>query len=153
MKRTLDWRFQTFDELSKEELYQILRLRSEVFVVEQRCCYMDMDNKDQKSHLLSGYYDGQLVAFSRIVPPGLSYVYPSIGRIVVSSKGRGKGFGIELLEVSIEKLEQLYGKSEIRIGAQLYLKRFYESFGFRQSGEVYLEDDIPHIEMTRPVPN
>lgn len=150
MDYQLDWRFQTFDELTTTELYGILRLRSEVFVLEQRCCYLDADNKDQRSHHLSGYRDGELMAFSRIVPPGLSYEYPAIGRIVVSRKGRGAGYGVELLNVSIQKLEALYGNVPIRIGAQLYLKRFYESFGFRQSGEVYLEDEIEHIEMTRP---
>lgn len=150
MDYQLDWRFQTFDELTTTELYGILRLRSEVFVLEQRCCYLDADNKDQRSHHLSGYRNGELMAFARIVPPGLSYEYPAIGRIVVSPKGRGAGYGIELLHVSIQKLEELYGKVPIRIGAQLYLKRFYESFGFRQSGDVYLEDEIEHIEMTRP---
>jgi len=141
MDYQLDWRFQTFDELTTTELYAILRLRSEVFVLEQRCCYLDADNKDQHSHHVSGYRDGELMAFSRIVPPGLSYEYPAIGRIVVSPKGRGAGYGIELLNVSIQKLEALYGNVP---------KRFYESFGFRQSGDVYLEDDIKHIEMTRP---
>lgn len=150
MDYQLDWRFQTFDELTTSELYGILRLRSEVFVLEQRCCYLDADNKDQRSHHLSGYRNGELMAFSRIVPPGLSYEYPAIGRIVVSPRGRGTGYGIELLRVSIQKLEELYGNVPIRIGAQLYLKRFYESFGFRQSGEIYLEDEIEHIEMTRP---
>jgi len=150
MDYQLDWRFQTFDELTTTELYAILRLRSEVFVREQRCCYLDADNKDQLSHHLSGYLDGVLMAFARIVPPGLSYEYPAIGRIVVSPRGRGTGYGIELLNVSIQKLEELYGQVPIRIGAQLYLKRFYESFGFRQSGEIYLEDEIEHIEMTRP---
>lgn len=151
MDYLLDWRFQTFDELATSELYAILRLRSEVFVLEQRCCFLDMDNKDQLSYHLSGYHDGQLMAFARIVPPGLSYEYPAIGRIVVSPKGRGAGYGIELLNVSIQKLEELYGKVPIRIGAQVYLKKFYESFGFSQSGAIYLEDDIEHIEMTRPV--
>ncbi|KAA6434013.1 GNAT family N-acetyltransferase [Dyadobacter flavalbus] len=150
MNLKLDWRFQTFDELTNEELYQILRLRSEVFVVEQRCTFLDADNKDQKCRHLSGYLDGKLMAFSRIVPPGISYEYPSIGRIVVSAQGRKSGFGAELLNVSIEKVEQLYGKSTIRIGAQLYLKKFYESFYFVQSGAIYLEDEIEHIEMTRP---
>ena len=150
MKYQLDWRFQTFDELTTTELYGILRLRSEVFVLEQRCCFLDMDNKDQLSYHLSGYHDGNLMAFARIVPPGLSYEYPAIGRIVVSPNGRGAGYGIELLQVSILKLEELYGNVPIRIGAQLYLKRFYESFGFRQSGDIYLEDGIEHIEMTRP---
>lgn len=150
MDYRLDWRFQTFDELTTTELYGILRLRSEVFVLEQRCCFLDMDNKDQLSFHVSGYLNGELLAFARIVPPGLSYDYPAIGRIVVSPKGRGGGYGIELLNVSIRKLEEMYGNVPIRIGAQLYLKKFYESFGFRQSGEVYLEDDIEHIEMTRP---
>lgn len=149
MDNQLNWRFQTFDELTNRELYGILRLRSEVFVLEQRCCFLDMDNKDQHCYHLSGYLGDTLMAFSRIVPPGLSYEYPAIGRIVVSPLGRGEGYGIELLRVSIQKLEELYGPVPIRIGAQLYLKRFYESFGFRQSGDVYLEDDIEHIEMTR----
>ncbi|MCE7061085.1 GNAT family N-acetyltransferase [Dyadobacter sp. CY343] len=145
----LDWHFKTFDELSTHELYQMLRLRTEVFVVEQRCCFLDMDNKDQLCHHLLGYRNGVLVAVSRIVPPGISYEHPSIGRIVVSASARGIGAGVELLNVSIEKLERLYGKAEIRIGAQLYLKRFYESFGFMQSSVPYLEDEINHIEMTR----
>lgn len=150
MDLQLDWRFQTFGELTNDELYSILRLRSEVFVVEQQCCFTDMDNKDQECHHLSGYLDGRLVAYSRILKHGLSYEYPSIGRIVVSGLGRGSGLGVELLHVSIARLTSLYGDVPIRIGAQRYLKAFYESFGFRQSGEVYLEDGIEHIEMTRP---
>ncbi|KAA0991717.1 GNAT family N-acetyltransferase [Dyadobacter aurulentus] len=145
----LNWQFKTFDELSKEELYQLLRLRTQVFVVEQRCCFLDMDNKDQLCHHLLGYRDDALVAVSRIVPPGLSYIYPSIGRIAVSSAARGIGAGVELLNISIGMTEKLYGKVTIRIGAQLYLKRFYESFGFIQSSEIYPEDEIDHIEMTR----
>jgi len=151
MDLKLNWHFKTFDELSKQELYDILRIRNEVFVVEQRCCYPDLDGKDQKSHHLCGYLNGELMAFARILPAGLSYEFASIGRIAVSGKGRGKGFGIELLNESIAKLEMLYGKSVIRIGAQLYLKRFYESFGFRQTSEVYLEDEIEHIQMTREI--
>jgi ElaA protein len=149
MNLKLDWKLLKFDALSNEALYQLLRLRSEVFVVEQGCNYMDMDNKDQKCHHLLGYQDGQLLAYSRIVPAGLSYEFPSIGRIVVSSKGRGRGLGIELLNTSIEKLESLYGKGCIKIGAQLYLKRFYESFGFEMFSDIYLEDKIEHIEMIR----
>ncbi|GGN01636.1 ElaA protein [Dyadobacter beijingensis] len=150
MNHQLDWQFQSFEELTNAELYGILRLRSEIFVLEQKCCFLDMDNKDQRCLHAAGYRDGQLMAYARIVPPGLSYEYPSIGRIVVSGLGRGSGYGIELLNVSIAKLEEMYGKVAIRIGAQLYLKRFYESFGFRQSGDIYLEDGIEHIEMTRP---
>ena len=149
MDLKLEWALKKFAELSNEELYQVLRLRSEVFVVEQGCNFMDMDNKDQKCDHLLGWKDGQLLAYSRIVPTGVSYAYPSIGRIVVSGKGRGIGLGVELLNISIETVEKMYGKTSIRIGAQLYLKKFYGSFGFVQTGDIYLEDDIEHIEMTR----
>jgi ElaA protein len=151
MELKLTWSVRKFDELTNEELYQMLRLRSEVFIVEQHCIFMDMDNKDQKCTHLLGWKDGDLLAHSRIVPPGLSYEYPSIGRIVVSGKGRGLGLGVELLNVSIAQVEMLFGKSVIRIGAQQYLKRFYESFGFQQSSDIYLEDEIEHIEMTRQI--
>ena len=149
MNFKLDWYLKRFEELSIEELYELLRLRSEVFVVEQRCNFMDMDNKDQKCYHLLGRKNGKLLAYARIVPAGLSYEFPSIGRIVVSGDGRGMGFGVELLEVSISTVEKLYGKTTIRIGAQLYLEKFYGSFGFQKSSEVYLEDEIEHIEMTR----
>ena len=149
MNLKLDWELLQFDALSNEALYQMLCLRSEVFVVEQGCNFLDMDNRDQKCHHLLGYKDGRLLAYSRIVPAGLSYEFPSIGRIVVSSKGRGMGLGIELLNMSIENLENLYGKSTIQIGAQLYLRSFYESFGFTKVSDVYLEDMIEHIMMTR----
>ena len=149
MNFKLEWKLKKFAELSNEELYQILRLRSEVFVVEQHCNFMDMDNKDQKCSHLLGYDGDRLLAYSRIVPAQVSYEFPSIGRIVVSPQGRGMGLGIELLNVSIAQLETMYGKSKIRIGAQLYLKKFYGFFGFFQSGDIYLEDDIEHIEMTR----
>ena len=152
MSFKLEWTLKKFDVLTNEELYQILRLRSEVFVVEQLCNFMDMDNKDQKCHHLLGVRNGVLLAYSRIVPPLVSYEFPSIGRIVVSPLGRGTGLGQELLNKSIATLEELYGTIEIRIGAQLYLKKFYESFGFRQSGDIYLEDEIEHIEMTRNAP-
>ena len=149
MNFKLDWYLKRFEELSIEELYELLRLRSKVFVVEQRCNFMDMDNKDQKCYHLLGLKDNKLLAYARIVPAGLSYEFPSIGRIVVSGDGRGMGFGVELLEVSISTVEELYGKTTIRIGAQLYLEKFYGSFGFQKSSEVYLEDEIEHIGMTR----
>lgn len=149
MNFKLKWSVKEFEELTTRELYQLLRLRSEVFVVEQGCNYMDMDNKDQKCWHLMGWEDDYLMAYARIVPPGISYAYPSIGRIVVSGQGRGRGLGIELLHFSIARVEEFYGKSVIRIGAQLYLEKFYESFGFKKSSEVYLEDKIEHIQMTR----
>lgn len=130
-----------------EELYAILRLRSEVFVVEQNCVFLDMDNKDQQCHHLTGWENGSLLGYSRIVPCGISYVESSIGRIVSSPGARGRGIGRELMRQSIDMLYALHGRRPIRIGAQYYLKRFYESFGFVQKGEIYLEDGIEHIEM------
>jgi ElaA protein len=149
MNLKLQWDLKSFDTLSNHELYEVLRLRSDVFIIEQNCIFQDLDGKDQKCHHLLGTQDGMLMAYSRIVPPGLSYTDPSIGRILTSPQGRGKMYGLELMERSIAVLEEMYGKSTIRIGAQLYLKKFYESFQFRQSSEIYDEDGIAHIEMTR----
>jgi ElaA protein len=145
----LHWVVKSFEQLSTRELYELLRLRNEVFIVEQNCVFPDLDGKDQQCHHLLGTESGNLMAYSRIVPPGLSYVYPSIGRILTAPSGRGRKYGIELMERSIAILEERYGATPIRIGAQLYLKKFYESFQFRQSGEVYDEDGIDHLEMTR----
>jgi ElaA protein len=143
----LTWTCKPFDNLTPQELYSILQLRSEVFVVEQNCVFLDMDNKDLSSIHLMGLRMNKLVAYARILPAGISYVESSIGRIVVSPMSRGAGIGRPLLVQSIEALYHLYGRVNIKIGAQLYLKKFYESFGFIQSGEIYLEDGIQHIEM------
>jgi ElaA protein len=145
----IEWSLKKFEELSSRELYEILRLRSEVFVVEQNCVFLDMDDKDQFSLHLQGRIDGKLAAGVRILPPGLSYEEPSIGRVVSSPLFRRKGVGIELMKTAIQETISLYGNVPIKIGAQLYLKKFYESFGFLQCSETYLEDDIPHIKMIR----
>jgi ElaA protein len=144
---TADWVCKHFTELTTEELYQILRLRSEVFVVEQNCVFLDMDNKDSSCHHLMGWKEKGLLGYSRIVPPGISYAESSIGRIVSSPAARGLGIGRELVLQSIHTVYRLHGKRDIRIGAQYHLKEFYESFGFVQSGEIYPEDGINHIEM------
>ncbi len=139
-----------FEDLSPYEVYDMLRLRSDVFVVEQACVFLDQDNKDQHcAHIL--LYDAhELVATARLVPAGLSYPDAmSIGRIVTSSKVRGTGIGKKLLDIAIAACYQLYGTGTIKIGAQLYAKKFYENFGFVQSGEVYDEDGIAHMEMTK----
>ena len=141
------WIQKAFDELTVEELYAILQLRAEVFVVEQDCVFQDMDGKDRHSHHIMCWKDAKLVAYARILPPGISYVESSIGRIVTSPTARKKGIGRELMKRSLEALYNLHGKTVIRIGAQYYLKGFYESFGFRQTGSIYLEDNIEHIEM------
>jgi ElaA protein len=139
-----------FDSLTVKELYAILRLRSEIFVVEQNCVFLDMDNKDQSCQHLMLYQNKELMAYARIVPAGISYQQASIGRIISSNAARGKGFGKQLVQLSIDNCKRLYGNKPIKIGAQLYLKAFYESFGFVTSSEVYDEDGIDHIEMIRP---
>ena len=145
------WILKSFESLTPAELYKILRLRSEVFVVEQNCVFLDMDNKDQYSLHLMGYDGENLVASSRLIAPGKVYNEMSIGRVVSSPAYRGKGAGRELMNVSIEKCYKLFGKSNIKIGGQLYLKKFYESLGFIQSSDVYDEDGIDHIEMIKSV--
>lgn len=148
------WELEKFEELSPHKLYQILQLRNEVFVVEQHCVYQDADDKDQLSYHFTGYNDvGKLVAYSRIIPPGVSYTEPSIGRVVTSPTKRGNGLGKELMELSIQQVIYLYGPVAIKIGAQLYLKSFYTSFGFQQMSGIYLEDGIEHIEMLRAAGN
>ncbi|MCW5908762.1 MAG: GNAT family N-acetyltransferase [Chitinophagales bacterium] len=143
------WQLKPFTQLSASELYNILRLRNEVFVLEQNCPYVDTDGKDIYSHHLSGFFKGDLAAYARIVPPGVSYTEPSIGRVVTSAKHRRNGFGKELMQKVIEETEKLYGTVPIRIGAQAYLKKFYETFGFEDMNEPYMEDGIPHLIMLR----
>ena len=146
----INWSFKQFDNLTPHELYSVLQLRNEVFVVEQNCVFQDADNKDQPSHHLMGWDNNMLVAYSRIVPLGIAYdSFPSIGRVVTSPKTRRTGMGKILMHQSIEELQKLFGESSIKLGAQLYLKKFYKSFGFVQSSDVYMEDGIPHIEMIR----
>ena len=145
------WTCKSFDELTTKELYAILRLRSEVFVVEQNCVFLDMDNKDLYCHHLMGWENSQLLGYSRVLNAGISYEESSIGRIVTSPSARGRGIGRDLLIQSINTLYSLHGKRDIRIGAQYYLKKFYESFGFVQKGDIYLEDGIEHIEMLLPI--
>ena len=145
----MNWTLKKFEDLTPNELYAILRLRTEVFVVEQNCVFQDMDNKDQPAYHLMGWKNNTLIAYTRLIPPHLSYEEPSIGRVVTSAAARGGGIGRILMEKSIEEIIRLYGKTPIKLGAQLYLKKFYESLGFMQSGDVYDEDGIDHIEMIR----
>ncbi len=143
----MNWKTKTFSELNNYELYEILKLRSKVFVVEQNCVFLDMDDKDQKSLHVMGFENDVLMAYSRLVPAGVSYKEVAIGRVVTDPEYRRKNAGRELMALSIDKLYEAFGKQEIRIGAQCYLRDFYESFGFAKDGEEYLEDGIPHIEM------
>ena len=145
----LQWELKKFEELSPGELYAILQLRIEVFVVEQECPFQDADGKDQAAFHLMGWQEGLLAAYTRIMPPGIAYEFSSIGRVVTSPRARKKGLGRLLMEKSILETISLYGPVDIRIGAQVYLKKFYTSLGFMQSSDIYLEDNIEHIEMTR----
>ena len=141
------WECKHFSELTVCELYSIMRLRSEVFVVEQQCIFLDADNKDQKCYHLCGWNNQSLIAYARLVPANISYDEPSIGRVVTSPQYRRSGAGRMLMQKAVEECLLIFDKKNIKIGAQLYLKQFYESLGFRQCSEIYLEDNIEHIEM------
>lgn len=146
------WVEKTVDELSPRELFAALRLRSEVFVVEQDCVYLDLDDKDAKSIHLFNYDPNhhKSEAVVRLVPPGTSYAEPSIGRVATSIEQRGSGLGQELMERAIRSCQRRWPGQSIRISAQQYLIHFYEGLGFEVVGDGYLEDGIPHIEMLRP---
>lgn len=144
-----EWQLKTFDELSLAELYRLLQLRNAVFIVEQTCPFQDLDDKDQQSYHFMGMQENRLVAYTRLLPAGLAYEEPSIGRVVTADTVRGSGIGRELMQRSIDAAERLFGKVPVRIGAQLYLQRFYESFGFEKCSDIYLEDGIEHIYMLR----
>lgn len=143
----LNWQLKKFDDLSVAELYAILQLRNEVFVLEQNCPYQDADNKDQKSLHFMGWDNDTLVAYTRIIPKGISYSEASIGRVVTNPKYRGTGAGKQLMQLSINHTLSQFNCNTIKIGAQLYLKKFYEQLGFVKCSDEYLEDNIPHIEM------
>lgn len=146
----INWEVKSFEGLTNKELYNILRLRAEVFIVEQNCPYQDMDGKDIFSfHLMGTDERNHLVAYARLLPADVSYKEVSIGRVVSSPAARGTGAGIELMQTALQIIEEKHGKVPVRIGAQLYLKKFYERFGFVQVSEMYLEDGIEHVEMVR----
>ena len=145
----MTWILKKFDELTPKELYEILQLRNEVFIVEQNCPYQDLDNKDLPAWHLMGKKNKKLLAYSRLLAPGISYSESSIGRVVSSPSARKTGMGKQLMEESILQIRNLFHTDTIRIGAQLYLKKFYESFGFITDGEIYVEDNIPHVQMLR----
>lgn len=142
-----EFQIKPFEALSTTELYQILQLRSEVFVVEQNCVYQDVDGKDLKAFHVLGYQDNILVAYARLFRPNDYFEASSIGRVIVKASHREQKLGHDLIRTAIETIASLFQETRITISAQLYLQRFYESHGFVKQGESYLEDDIPHIEM------
>ena len=145
----MNWILKPFDDLTPKELYKILQLRNEVFIVEQNCPYQDCDNKDIYAWHLMGMLEDRLLAYSRLLAPGISYSESSIGRVVSSPSTRKTGMGKKLMQESIEQIRNLFQTDIIRIGAQLYLRKFYESFGFIKDSDIYLEDNIPHILMLK----
>lgn len=137
-----------FHALTTEELYKILALRAEVFVVEQNCPYQDVDGKDLNSIHVLGYIKNQLVAYARVLGQGISYQeYASIGRIVTSPSIRGNNHGHDLVDFSIKVCQKIFPSQPIKISAQAHLEKFYNAHSFKATGEAYLEDDIPHIGM------
>lgn len=147
----MDFQCYSFDQLSLELLYAIMALRQEVFIVEQDCPYLDADGRDQAAHHLLGRSpEGRLMAYARLLPPGLVYAqYAAISRVVVSPDGRAKGLGRELMQQAIIWADRLYDRPDLKLSAQSHLTDFYKSLGFFTTGEPYLEDGIPHVAMIR----
>ncbi|PIR14314.1 MAG: GNAT family N-acetyltransferase [Flavobacteriales bacterium CG03_land_8_20_14_0_80_35_15] len=146
----IKWQLKNFESLTNTELYNILKLRSQIFVIEQNCIFQDLDDKDQKAFHLFTQNNDEVLAYTRLFAPGACYQEASIGRVMVNEKARGTGLGFELMRESIKQIQNQFGKTPIKIGAQLYLKIFYENLGFKQISDTYLEDDIPHIYMLKP---
>jgi len=139
----------TFKELTTDELYALLQLRSEVFVVEQDCVYQDIDYKDQKALHVLGFKNDKLVAYTRLFKPGDYFNYASIGRVIVAQNEREHKYGYDIMNASISAIKEYYNETTIKISAQKYLKKFYNNLGFEEVGEGYLEDGIPHIGMIK----
>ncbi|GAA4802113.1 GNAT family N-acetyltransferase [Litoribaculum gwangyangense] len=142
-------KIKSFTELTNQELYDLLQLRSEVFVVEQNCVYQDIDGKDQKAHHILGFKNNKLMAYTRIFKPNDYFEEASIGRVLVAKNERAFKYGYDIMAASIKAIEDLYSETTIKISAQCYLKKFYNNLGFEVVGEEYLEDDIPHIAMIK----
>lgn len=147
--RKLSWRFKKFDDLTPSELYEALALRQSVFGIEQNCLYLDEDGNDQSAYHLLGYDEEKLVAYARITFPGVVFKEVSIGRIAAAPSERKKGYGKQAAALALEKIKEIYGNVPVRIAAQSYLLKFYESFGFKPVGDEYMWDGIPHRDMLK----
>lgn len=145
----LETTIKKFEVLTTNELYAILRLRSEVFVVEQDCVYQDLDDKDQKALHVIGWFDHTIVAYTRIFDVKLYFDEASIGRVVVNKNYRSKGFGKDIINASIDAIKSHFKQTQIKISAQTYLIKFYNELGFKEHGKPYLEDGIPHTVMIK----
>ena len=148
----MNFLLKSYHQLSNDELYSILQLRNEVFVVEQTCAYLDLDGKDQKAFHLMGFENLKLIAYARLLPPGISYNECSIGRVLVAADHRHNNLGKALMQHAITNCLEEFKTSVIVISAQQYLEKFYTALGFATESDAYLEDDIPHIQMryTKP---
>jgi len=145
----LEIKIKSFDALTTNELYNLLQLRSEVFVVEQDCVYQDLDGKDEKSLHVLGTKNKKIVAYTRIFKPGDYFEFSSIGRVVVAKNQRQHKHGFDIMNASAEAIKTYFNETTIKISAQIYLKKFYNNLGFKEVGEGYLEDNIPHIAMIK----
>lgn len=140
----------SFDELNSHQLYAILQLREEVFIIEQNVAYRDLDDKDKNSKHLLGFHEDKLVAYARLIPEGISYPkFSSFGRVVLAKHYRGKKYGILLMQEVMQKMDLLFPNIPIKISAQSYLIPFYKKFGFEVNSKEYIEDQLPHTEMIR----
>lgn len=143
----MEWIIKKFDELKAKDIYNILALRNEVFIVEQDCVYMDCDYKDFNSYHLFLEQNGEIVAYLRVLEKGVSFDQISIGRVAVKKDFRGKGLSREMMLKAINFIENDLKETSIKIQAQSYLMNFYTSLGFKPISDEYLEDNIPHIDM------
>jgi ElaA protein len=143
----VSWKLKKFEELTNIELYHLLKERTLVFVVEQNCPYLEVDGKDPFSYHLFKEENGEIIAYLRIVPPGVSYEEASLGRVLVKKEYRGKGLAVELIQKGLDFIHNELKETTVKIQAQDYLRKFYGSFGFQSISETYLEDDIPHVDM------
>ena len=151
MKSSIVWKIKPFSKLSTEELYQILQIRQEVFIVDQTCYYLDADGYDQQAVHIWAEKEGEILAYSRVFEPGIKYKEASIGRVLTNPNYRKNKLGKILIRFSINTIEARFRTQSIRISAQDYLLHFYSEFGFQDTGKKYLEDDIPHTEMVRVI--
>jgi len=147
----MKWNTAKFHQLTPDQLYDILKLRVDIFVVEQKCPYPELDEKDRhvETRHMTAYDDSGLIAYTRLLPPGLSYPDVSVGRFAVKPSSRNQGTGSLLMERTLEEIDKIWPDKVIRISAQAHLREFYEKFGFKKVSDSYLEDGIPHIEMLK----
>jgi ElaA protein len=153
--KSLEWTCKRFEQLSLNELYELIKFRIDIFVVEQHCSYSELDEKDRvaDTHHLTAYQDAEIIAYARLLPPKTSYPDSSIGRFAIRACQRRRGIGSALMDNCLQQMSILWPDYDIRVSAQAHLKEFYANFDFIQTSAEYLEDDIAHIEMLKKKPH